>query len=217
MSAEKRKLMIAPSILSADFARLGEEIQDVEKSGCDVLHVDVMDGHFVPNLTIGAPVVKSLRKVTKLPVDVHLMIDEPMQYIEEFRKAGSDWITIHVEATKQVGETLDFIKKLGAKAGISLRPKTPLSAIDPYLSKLDLVLIMSVEPGFGGQSFMPEMMDKVRELRKKFSGMISVDGGVNAQTASAAINAGADILVAGTAVFGQKDRSAAIETLRKAG
>lgn len=217
MSTEKRKLMIAPSILSADFSRLGEEIQDVEKSGCDVLHVDVMDGHFVPNLTIGPLVVKSIRKVTKLPVDVHLMIDEPIQYVEEFRKAGSDWITIHVEATQRVGETLDLIKKLGAKAGISLRPKTPLSAIEPYLSKSDLVLIMSVEPGFGGQSFMPEMMEKVRELRGKFSGMISVDGGVNSQTAAVVINAGADILVAGTAVFGQKDRAAAIETLRKAG
>lgn len=209
-----RKVSIAPSILSADFSRLAEEIQDVEKGGCDILHVDVMDGHFVPNLTIGPVVVKWIRKVTKLPIDVHLMIDKPENYIEEFRKAGSDWITIHVEATPQVKETLQAIKKSGAKAGLSLRPKTPVSAIDPYLPLLDLVLIMSVEPGFGGQSFMPEMMDKVKALRPKFSGMISVDGGVNIETADVVKASGADILVAGTAVFGQKDRGQAIRVLR---
>lgn len=209
-----RKVLIAPSILSADFARLGEEISDVEKSGCDVLHVDVMDGNFVPNLTIGAPVVKSIRKVTKLPIDSHLMIDDPIRYVEDFKKAGTDWLTIHVEATSQVGETLDLIKRSQMKAGISLRPKTPLSSIEPYLSQLDLVLIMSVEPGFGGQSFMPEMMEKVRQLRKKFPGMISVDGGINPETCKQAVAAGADILVAGTAVFGQKDRAAAIRSLR---
>jgi ribulose-phosphate 3-epimerase len=209
-----RKILIAPSILSADFARLGEEIQDVEKNGCDVVHVDVMDGHFVPNLTIGPVVVKWIRKVTKLPVDVHLMIEHPEKYIEEFRKAGSDWITIHVEAQTQVKETLEMIRKSGAKAGISLRPKTPLSAIEPYLPLLDLVLIMSVEPGFGGQSFMPDMMDKVKTLRSKFKGLISVDGGVNADTAGVVKESGADILVAGTAVFGHKDRGQAIRTLR---
>lgn len=213
MSAE-RKVLIAPSILSADFSRLGEEIADVEKSGCDVLHVDVMDGNFVPNLTIGAPVVKSIRKVTKLPLDSHLMIDEPIRYVEDFKKAGTDWLTIHVEASSRVQETLDLIRKLDMKVGISLRPKTPLDAIEPYLSQLDLVLIMSVEPGFGGQSFMPEMMEKVRLLRAKFSGLISVDGGINSETAKQALSAGADILVAGTAVFGQKDRAAAIRSLR---
>lgn len=212
--SSSRKVLIAPSILSADFARLGEEISDVEKSGCDVLHVDVMDGNFVPNLTIGAPVVKSIRKVTKLPLDSHLMIDDPIRYVEDFKKAGTDWLTIHVEATDKVGETLDLIKSLGMKAGISLRPKTPLSSIDRFLPKLDLVLIMSVEPGFGGQSFMPEMMDKVSQLRSRFSGMISVDGGINTETSKQARAAGADILVAGTAVFGQQDRAAAIRSLR---
>jgi ribulose-phosphate 3-epimerase len=210
----QRKIQIAPSILSADFSRIGEEIQDVEKGGCDIIHVDVMDGHFVPNLTLGPPLIKSFRKSTKLPLDVHLMIDEPIQYIEDFRKAGSDWITIHVEATKQVEKTLDEIKKLGAKPGISLRPKTPLSAIEPFLGKVELVLIMSVEPGFGGQSFMPEMMDKVKKLRSKFQGLISVDGGVNRDTVAQVREAGADVIVAGTAVFGQKDRAAAIRELR---
>ena len=209
------KIYIAPSILSADFSRLAEEIKDVEQGGCDMIHVDVMDGHFVPNLTIGPLVVKALRKTTKLPLDVHLMIDEPINSIEEFRKAGADWITIHVEATKEVGKTLDKVKELGAKPGISLRPKTPLSAILPFLDKVELVLIMSVEPGFGGQSFMPEMMDKVRQLRRQFKGLISVDGGVNRETAPQPLEAGADILVAGTAVFGQKDRKAAIAELRK--
>ena len=211
---QTKKTLIAPSILSADFARLAEEVGDVEKGGCDVLHVDVMDGHFVPNLTIGPVVVKWIRKVTKLPLDVHLMIDDPIQYVEEFRKAGSDWITIHVEATQKVKETLEFIKKSGAKPGISLRPKTPLSAIEPYLKDVELVLIMSVEPGFGGQSFMPEMMDKVKNLRKKFSGLISVDGGVNNETVGVVRESGADVIVAGTAVFGQKDRGQAIRMLR---
>ena len=205
---------MAPSILSADFSRLGEEIREVEKGGCDVIHVDVMDGHFVPNLTIGPPVVKSLRKTTKLPLDVHLMIDEPIQYIEDFRKAGADWITIHVEATQKIKETIQKIKSLGAKAGISLRPKTPLDNILPFLNLLDLVLVMTVEPGFGGQSFMPEMMDKIKTLRPQFSGLISVDGGINSETAAVALKAQADILVAGTAIFGQKNRALAIQELR---
>ncbi len=216
MKTNDRKILIAPSILSADFSRLGDEIGDVERGGCDLIHVDVMDGHFVPNLTIGPVVVKSFRKATKLPLDVHLMIDEPVNYLEDFKKAGADWITIHVEASQNVAETLAAIQKLGAKPGISLRPKTPLSSILPYLDRVELVLIMSVEPGFGGQSFMPEMMLKVRDLRKVFSGLISVDGGVNRETAPQALEAGADILVAGTAVFGQKDRKAAIEELRHA-
>lgn len=213
----KRKIYIAPSILSADFSRLGEEIRNVEASGCDIIHVDVMDGHFVPNLTIGPPVVKSLRKITKLPLDVHLMIEEPIQYIEEFKKAGSDWITVHVEACKDIKKTLDVIKQNGAKAGMSLRPGTPVESLFPYLSQLDLILVMSVEPGFGGQSFMPEMMEKVKVLRPRFNGMISVDGGVNAETAAHAVQAGADILVAGTAVFGNPDRGLAIKKLREAG
>ena len=211
----ERKIKIAPSILSADFCRLGEEIQDVERSGADVIHVDVMDGHFVPNLTIGAPVVKSIRKVTALPLDVHLMIDEPIQYIDDFRKAGSDWITIHVEATQKVKETLEHIRKIGALSGISLRPKTPLSAVIPFLNQVDLVLIMSVEPGFGGQSFMPEMMQKVKDLRRQFKGIISVDGGIAPDTAPQALEAGADLLVAGTAIFKEKDRRSAISKLRQ--
>lgn len=209
------KVLIAPSILSADFARLGEEVRNVEEGGCDVIHVDVMDGHFVPNLTIGPPVVKSLRKVTRLPLDVHLMIDEPLQYVEDFRKAGADWITIHVEACKDVAGTLDKIASLGAKPGITLRPGTPFSAIEPYLKKAQLVLVMTVEPGFGGQSFMPDQLEKARQLKKSgFNGIISVDGGVNAQTAAQCIDAGAGLLVAGTAVFGQQDRGAAIKGLR---
>lgn len=210
-----KKILVAPSILSADFSRLAEEIQDVERGGCDVIHVDVMDGHFVPNLTIGPTVIRWIRKVTKLPLDVHLMIEEPLRYLEDFKKAGSDWLTVHVEATKKMDETLDAVKKCGAKAGISLRPGTPLEKILPYLPKLDLVLVMTVEPGFGGQSFMPEMMEKVRALRPRFSGLISVDGGINPETARPSLEAGADLLVAGTAIFGEKNRAKAIDALRQ--
>jgi len=217
MSAKKRKLLIAPSILSADFANLAAEIKEVEAAGCDVIHVDVMDGHFVPNLTIGAPVVKSLRRVTKLPLDVHLMIEEPLRYVEDFRKAGADWITIHVEASQDTAATLRKIRELGAKAGLSLRPGTPVAELEPFLGQLDLILVMTVEPGFGGQSFMPAMIEKVRALRPKFKGLISVDGGINAETASAAIEAEVDILVAGNAVFAAQDRTRAIESLRNSG
>lgn len=206
--------LIAPSLLSCDFAHLKSEIEEVEKGGCDWLHLDVMDGHFVPNLTIGPVVIQWIRKCTRLPLDVHLMIDEPIHYIDSFRKAGSDSITMHVEATKEVGKTLEAVKASGAKVGISVRPKTPIDTIYPFLNKLDLVLIMTVEPGFGGQKFMPEMMAKVRDVRQRFSGKISVDGGIDATTAKEAISAGADVLVAGTAIFGQKDRAQAIKGLR---
>lgn len=206
--------LIAPSLLSCDFSRLSEEIKEVEKAGCDWLHVDVMDGHFVPNLTVGPVVVSWIRKCTRLPLDVHLMIDEPIQYIEAFRKAGSDRITVHVEACREVPKTLDSIRKSGAGAGISLRPKTAIEAVYPFLSGLDLVLVMTVEPGFGGQRFMPEMLEKVKKLRARFQGRISVDGGIDPETASQAIGAGADVLVAGTAIFGQKDRAQAIKSLR---
>jgi ribulose-phosphate 3-epimerase len=212
-----RKLWIAPSILSADFSKLAEEIREVEKGGCDCIHVDVMDGHFVPNLTIGPTVVKWMRKVTRLPMDVHLMIDAPIRYIEDFRKAGSDWITVHVEACDDVDTIIEQIKKLGAKAGLSLRPKTDLKEIEPYLDQIDLVLVMTVEPGFGGQSFMPDMVKKVERLRPKFKGLISVDGGITPETAKVVVKAGADILVAGTSVFGEKDRAKAIGALRSAG
>ncbi len=213
---QTQRVWVAPSILSADFSRLGDEIREVEQGGCDIIHVDVMDGHFVPNLTIGPPVVKWIRKVTPLPLDVHLMIEEPIRYIPDFRKAGSDWITVHVEACRDVKKTLEAVRASGAKAGLSLRPKTPLDEILPFLNLLDLVLIMTVEPGFGGQAFMPDMMDKVKSLRPQFNGKISVDGGIDAMTAPTALQAGADILVAGTAVFGQKNRSEAIRALRPA-
>jgi ribulose-phosphate 3-epimerase len=210
-----KKIMIAPSLLSADFSRLAEEIRDVEKAGCDVLHIDVMDGHFVPNLTIGPLVVAAIHRVTELPLDVHLMIDQPSRYIAEFRKAGADWITIHVEAEKDVRGVLKTIRDSGAKAGISLRPKTSVETLFPFLSELDLVLVMSVEPGFGGQSFMPDMMEKVKVVRSKYQGLISVDGGIGAGNASQALEAGADILVAGSAVFGKADRAKAIREFRE--
>jgi len=210
-----KNIMIAPSLLSADFSRLAEEVRDVEKAGCDALHIDVMDGHFVPNLTIGPLVVAAVHRVTELPLDVHLMIDTPSRYIAEFRKAGADWITVHVEAEKDIHGLLKMIRESGAKAGLSLRPKTPVETIFPYLAELDLVLVMSVEPGFGGQLFMPEMMEKVKVLRSKFQGLISVDGGIGAGNASQALEAGADILVAGSAVFGKADRAKAIQEFRE--
>ena len=210
-----KKILLAPSLLSADFGRLAEEIRDVEKAGCDVIHIDVMDGHFVPNLTIGPLVVSAIHRVTELPLDVHLMIDAPSRYISEFRKAGADWITIHVEAEKDIRGVLQAIRASGAKAGLSLRPKTPVETMLPYLPELDLVLVMSVEPGFGGQSFMPDMMEKVKVLRSKFQGLISVDGGIGAGNASQALEAGADILVAGSSVFGKADRAKAILEFRE--
>ena len=212
-----KKILIAPSILSADFSRIDREIAEVEKAGCDLIHVDVMDGCFVPNLTIGPPVIRWIRKVTKLPLDVHLMIEEPVRRLEDYKKAGADWITVHVEAVKDINATLARVKQLGAKTGISLRPGTPLERIVPHLKNLDLVLVMTVEPGFGGQSFMPAMMEKVKKLRPQFSGLISVDGGITPETAPQALAAGADILVAGTAIFGQPDRTQAIKDLRGAG
>ena len=210
-----KKIMIAPSLLSADFGRLSDEIRDVERAGCDALHIDVMDGHFVPNITIGPFVVSAIRKVTKLPLDVHLMIDVPSRYIAEFRKVGADWITIHIEAEDDICKTLQEIKKFGAKAGISLRPKTSVETILPHLPDLDLILVMSVEPGFGGQSFMPDTMEKIKVLRPKFQGLISVDGGIGVGNASQALEAGADVLVAGSAVFGKSDRVKAIREFRE--
>ncbi|MDA9101341.1 ribulose-phosphate 3-epimerase [Omnitrophica bacterium] len=217
MTPKEKSIWIAPSILSADFSRLGEEIREVEQAGSDLLHVDVMDGHFVPNLTIGPPVIRGIRKATSIPLDVHLMIDRPERFIHEYIEAGADWLTIHVEACREIEETIYLIKKKGMKAGLSLRPKTPVEELKPYLSKLDLVLVMSVEPGFGGQSFMPETMDKVRALKGElgYAGRISVDGGINPKTARLAVEAGADILVAGTAVFGQKDRAQAVVDLKE--
>ncbi len=196
--------LIAPSILSADFANLERDIKNLNRAGADWIHVDVMDGHFVPNLTIGAPVVKSLKRVSELPLDVHLMIENPEKYVSDFIRAGSDYLTIHVEATVDMESTLKKIRAEGAKPGITLRPKTPLSAILPYLNLVDLVLIMTVEPGFGGQSFMEEQVVKIHELRREIQKrnlkvLIEVDGGINAQTAS--LCADADVLVSGSYIF----------------
>ena len=208
------KLIISPSILSADYSKLGSEIRRVEKAGADWIHVDVMDGHFVPNITIGVPVVANLSRVTRLPLDVHLMIEEPLKHIEAFAKAGADTITIHSETVPNVRKALQQIKKLGVKAGVSIKPKTPLSKIRSALDLADMVLLMTVEPGFGGQAFMPQVLPKVRELRSYFKKRIQVDGGINPETARLAIAAGADTLVAGASVFGKKNLRTAIAALR---
>ncbi len=217
-----KKIKIAPSILSADFSRLGEEIRAVEAAGADLIHIDVMDGHFVPNITIGPLIVEAARRSTKLPLDVHLMISQPELFITDFARAGADFITVHVETVFHVHRLVQSIKELkGVKAGVSLNPATPLSSLDYLLEDLDLVLIMSVNPGFGGQSFIPSALDKIRQLRKRIDerglrAIIEVDGGVKTDNAAAIVNAGADILVAGSAVFGSKDYGAAIRGIRGA-
>ncbi|XJZ28455.1 ribulose-phosphate 3-epimerase [Bacillota bacterium Lsc_1132] len=210
---------IAPSILSADFAKLAEEIVDVEKGGADFIHVDVMDGHFVPNITIGPLVVEAIRPITKLPLDVHLMIENPDQYIEAFAKAGADYITVHVEACRHLHRTIHYIKSFGVKAGVVLNPATPVESIHHIIADVDMVLVMSVNPGFGGQKFIPEALEKIRQVKdmaeQKGLGLdIEVDGGVNAETAKLCIEAGATVLVAGSAVYNQKDRSKAIALIR---
>lgn len=215
-------IKLAPSILSADFARLGEQIDEVARAGADYIHVDVMDGHFVPNITIGAPVVASIRPVTSLPLDVHLMIEHPERYISEFVHAGADIITVHVEACPHLHKTIRLIKELGAKAGVSLNPATPLSAVEEFLPHVDLVLIMSVNPGFGGQSFIPETLPRIANMRKilddrKLSAELEVDGGINADNAPDIVKAGADVLVAGNSVFRAKEGiSRALRRLREA-
>ena len=213
---------IAPSILSADFANLERDIRNIAENGGDWVHVDVMDGIFVPNISIGIPVVKAIRPVTKLPLDVHLMIDRPVRYVEEFVKAGADFVTIHVEADQPQNtlEALDKIHALGCKAGIVLKPKTPAEAAIPYLEKCDMVLLMTVEPGFGGQKFMADMMPKVKKIRQMLDEvnpdcLLEVDGGVDAETCAVCKASGANVLVAGSAYFKAPDRAAFVTLLQE--
>ena len=201
-----QNIKISPSILSADFSILGDEIKSLEQAGADLIHIDVMDGHFVPNITMGPPIIKMVRKCTKLPFDVHLMISPVEKYIKAFADAGSDIITIHPEATDNLKRAVSTIKSLGKKAGVSLNPKTPISALIDVISDIDLILIMSVNPGFAGQSFMGEVLPKVTELRKMINDKklkidIEIDGGINFETAPLAVKAGANILVSGTTIF----------------
>ena len=201
-----QNIKISPSILSADFSILGDEIKSLEQAGADLIHIDVMDGHFVPNITMGPPIIKMVRKCTKLPFDVHLMISPVEKYIKAFADAGSDIITIHPEATDNLKRAVGTIKSLGKKAGVSLNPKTPISALMDVINDIDLILIMSVNPGFAGQSFMSEVLPKVTELRKminhkKLKIDIEIDGGINFETAPLAVKAGANILVSGTTIF----------------
>ncbi len=208
-------MKLAPSILSADFGNMRAEAREVEPLA-DCFHIDVMDGHFVPNLTIGPPVVNSVRVGLQKPFDIHLMIDYPVQYAPQFRVTSADTITFHIEASNEPFRTVEAIRDLGCKVGISLRPITPITAIFPYLDVLDLVLVMSVEPGFGGQAFMPEAVERIRALRKEIADrevMISVDGGINAGNVKDVVDAGAELIVAGSSIFGHSDRIAAMREL----
>ena len=213
---------IAPSILSADFANLERDIRNIEENGADFVHVDIMDGIFVPNISIGIPVVKAIRPVTKLPLDVHLMIDRPIRYVEEFVKAGANFVTIHIEADQPQNtlEALDKIHALGCKAGIVLKPKTPAEAAIPYLEKCEMVLVMTVEPGFGGQSFMADQMEKLAQLKEWLEDinpdcLLEVDGGVDAQTQAVCKQAGANVLVAGSAYFKAADRAEFVKLVQQ--
>lgn len=212
-------IKIAPSILSADFARLGEEIKDVERGGADYIHVDVMDGHFVPNITIGPLIVEAIRPITTLPLDVHLMIENPDLYIPQFAKAGADIITVHVEACPHLHRTVQLIKEQGVKAGVVLNPATPVDTLQHIIDDLDMVLLMTVNPGFGGQKFIKQVLPKIYAVSEmaKSKGLsidIEVDGGVNSETAKLCIEAGANVLVAGSAIYNEKDRAEAIRAIR---
>ena len=217
-----KKIQISPSILSADFSQLGNEIKRLEEGGADMIHVDVMDGHFVPNLTIGPPVIKSLKKHTKLPFDVHLMIDPVHKYIKDYSDAGADIITFHPEATENISETINLIKSLNKKVGVSLNPDTEIAAAEKYLDKIELILIMSVYPGFGGQKFISDVIQKIKDLdqirkERKLDFNIEIDGGINFETSKIAINAGVDILVSGTTIFKENngDLKKNIQTLKQ--
>ena len=213
-------IKIAPSMLSADFARLAEDVKDVEKGGADLLHIDIMDGHFVPNLTFGPDVVKSLRKHTALPFDVHLMVTNPEDYVQAFADIGTEYFTFHAEATPHLHRLVQDIKAHGMKAGIALNPSTPVAVLEDIASDLDMILIMSVNPGFGGQKFIPQTLRKIKKAKALFAyvnrkdAVVEVDGGVNAATIEGVREAGVDIVVAGSAVFGAEDRAAMIQTLR---
>jgi ribulose-phosphate 3-epimerase len=211
---------IAPSILSADFLRLGEEINAAGAAGADMLHLDIMDGHFVPNMTIGPAIVESIRKITSLPLDVHLMIEEPDKYLEDFVKAGADYLTVHYEASVHLHRTVQYIKERGVKAGVSLNPATPVWSLEHILPDIDLALLMSVNPGFGGQGFIPETINKVRTLKrllgeKSLPALIEVDGGINLKNAASVASAGADILVMGSAFFHSGDYGTLVKQFRE--
>lgn len=213
--------LIAPSILSADFSRLGEEVRAVEKAGADIIHFDVMDGHFVPNITVGPMVLSAVRKVTQLPIDAHLMIEHPANYLEEFVKAGANYLSIHVEATPHLHRVVQQIKSLGAKAGVALNPHTPVSSMGYILDEVDFVLVMTVNPGFGGQQFIPSAFKKVQELDQmrrehQLQFQIEIDGGIKVENIGEVSQAGVDIFVAGSAIFSQPDYAKTIQTMRSA-
>lgn len=214
-----RPLIIAPSILAADFARLGDEVRAIDAAGADWIHIDVMDGHFVPNISFGTPIMQSIRGVTKKPFDVHLMIAPVDPYLESFARAGADVITVHAEAGPHLDRSLQAIRAMGKKAGVSLNPATPASVLRHVLDRLDLILVMSVNPGFGGQAFIPAMLDKISELREMTRGRnidIEVDGGIGAENAGEIVRAGANALVAGSSIFKTQDYAAAIKSIRMA-